>query len=148
MCFLMMRTMLPRTSRKVRVSTIALYTPAASASACTLAQLVPSQMSEPWHVSKPARQAGCRLRASTGAGWSKGQRTVTTSVAITVRHRGPSAERLGLRNASGSPMGVQHEKGAIQEHVEHRVGEFAEVFGNRRDDEKQPQHGRRRHRPF
>ena len=69
MCFLTMRTMLPRTSSMVRVSTIALYTPAASASACTLAQLVPSQISEPWHVSKPARQAGRRLRASTGAGW-------------------------------------------------------------------------------
>ena len=46
----------------------------------------------------------------------RGQRTVT-SVAFTVRRRGPSAEGLGLRNASGS-RNVQHEDDGKLGHVE------------------------------
>ena len=110
----------------VRVSKIALHTPGASASAWTMAQLVPLQMSEPWHASKPARQAGC---TSTGAQVQRaqcdrrGQRTVITSEAIPVLSRGPHAERRGLLNAAGSPIAVEHEKDDIRDDVQHRAGE-------------------------
>ena len=59
-CFLTMRTMLPSRYNMVTVIQIALNTPAVSAFACTLAQFVLLQMSEPWHVSKPTRRTGCR----------------------------------------------------------------------------------------
>ena len=122
-CFLRTRTTLPIISGRVSVNKIAADQSGATASVQRLAQLLPSQMSEPWHVSKPARQTGCRLRRSTGAGLTdgrrgdqRGQRTVG-SVAFTVRRRGPSAEGLGLRNASGS-RNVQHEEDGKLGHVE------------------------------
>ena len=58
--FFFMGTMLPSRNRTVTVIQIALNTPGAWASVCTLAQFVPLQMSEPWHVSKPERRTGCR----------------------------------------------------------------------------------------
>ena len=74
MCFLRTRAVLPSRSRIVSASKVASYTRDASASVCTLAQLLPSQMSEPWHVSKPARQTRCRLHISMGAGVTDGRR--------------------------------------------------------------------------
>ena len=108
MCFLRTRAVLPSRSRIVSASKVASYTRDASASVCTLAQLLPSQMSEPWHVSKPARQTRCRLHISMGAGVTDGRRgdqwgrRTVASVAFTVRCGRPSAERLGLPNASPS----------------------------------------------
>ena len=105
-CFLRARTALQIISRKVSANKIAAYHSGATASVQRLAQLLPSQMSEPWHVSKPARQTGCRLRRSADAGLAdgrrgdqRGQRTVG-SVAFTVRSSRPGAEGLGLPNAS------------------------------------------------
>ena len=88
----------------VSANKIAAYQSGATASVQRLAQLLPSQMSEPWHVSKPARQIGCRLRKCAGLadgrrGDQRGQRTVG-SVAFTVCSSRPGAERLGLPNAS------------------------------------------------
>ena len=88
----------------VSANKIAAYQSGAKESVQRLAQLLPSQMSEPWHVSKPARQTRCRLRRSTGLadgrrGDQRGQRTVG-SVAFTVCSSRPGAERLGLPNAS------------------------------------------------
>ena len=110
---------------------IALNTPGAWASLCTLAQLVPLQMSEPWHVSKPARQVHvARLDGRRGdrraQGGRRGQRTVA-SVAFTVRRRGPSAERLGLRYAS-KMQNVQDEHGGKLDQEER--GDEARVSGD------------------
>ena len=59
-CFFLMRTRLLSRTSMVTVIQITLNTPAGWASACTLAQFVPLQMSEPWHDSKPERRTGCR----------------------------------------------------------------------------------------
>ena len=121
-CFLTMRTMLPSRNSMATGIQIAVYTTGAWASACTLAQFVPLQMSEPWHSSKPARKpvAGvideCRGDRRVQGG-RRGQRTIA-SVAFTVRRRGPSAERLGLRDASGR-RNVQHEDEGKLEHEHH-----------------------------
>ena len=56
----------------------------------------------------------------------RGQRTVA-SVAFTVRRRGPSAERLGLRDASKMPN-VQHEHCGKLDQEEH--GEDERVSGD------------------
>ena len=68
---------------------------------------------------------GCRgdRRAQ---GDRRGQRTVA-SVAFTVRRRGPSAERLGLRDASKMPK-VQHEHGGKLDQEER--GDEARVSGD------------------
>ena len=59
-CFLTMRTMVTIRSRKVTMLMAQPYMPAAWAAEFTSSQSVPAQMSEPWHVLKPARQAGRR----------------------------------------------------------------------------------------
>ena len=100
----------------------------------TSSQSVPAQMSEPWHLLKPARQAGRRWRV-LGAridGCSRagviygcrvqsdrrGQRTAIV-VAFTVRFGGPFAKRLGLRRVTLYPRERDNDAGdQRKEHVE------------------------------
>ena len=60
-CFLTMRTMVAIRSRRIKRSMTKPYMLAALALASTSSQSL-EQMSSPWHLSKPARQAGRRGR--------------------------------------------------------------------------------------
>ena len=61
-CFLTIRTMVTIRSRMHKMSVIRPYTQEAMAVDSTSSQSVPEQMSEPWHLLKPARQGGRRRR--------------------------------------------------------------------------------------
>ena len=83
-----------------------------------------------WHVSKPARQVGCTLRASMGAGVINGRR-VKGAVCLYGKPAWSQRKtpRLGLHNASGSAiMEVQNELEAKEGRVVHGVEERRLLF--------------------
>ena len=57
-CFLTIRTMVTIRSRRTTKFMAMPYAQPTLAFASTSSQSVPAQMSEPWHLLKPARQAG------------------------------------------------------------------------------------------
>merc|ERR1712194_761865 len=91
-CFLRTRTALPIISRKVSANRIAAYHSGATASVQSLAQLLPSQMSEPWHVSKllvplPLRYAAV-VPAQNASGCPMPRHTVPMSLLAGIeRHK-------------------------------------------------------------
>ena len=138
-CFLTMRTMVTIRSRKVTMLMAQPYMPAAWAAEFTSSQSVPAQMSEPWHVLKPGRQAGRRgrvqaaridgcSRAGVIYGVQSDQRNQRTAIVVAdaVGGGGPGAKRLGLIDASGLPDERENDgeddfEGNVEAGADHRA---------------------------